>query len=311
MSFKPLPVATETSQPFWDALRDHQVSIQQCDDCQTWVFYPRQHCTHCLSDKLTWKPVSGNGTLYSYTLARVPTDPAFADEKPQKMAVVQLDEGPRINSTLVYLEEDEIKVGMRLKAVFDDNEKEGITLLRFTGEHCEAPAPEPQVEAEAEPVTAVEKVQVKCTDLEAMQALVSEEFSNWSNQLEVTQELINQFAELSGDDYWIHTDIEKAKKLSPFGGTIAQGALVQVLMTKLDIPLPFEVVGFNNMVNYGGDRLRFPKPVIVGSRIHARARVKDVKAAASGTQLTLETHIHVVGDDRPVMVSDSIIKYMV
>ena len=75
--------------------------------------------------------------------------------------------------------------------------------------------------------------------------------------------------------------------------------------------LGFDIVGFNNMVNYGGERLRFPQPVIVGSRIHARARVKDVKAAASGTQLTLETHIHVVDEDRPVMVSESIIKYMV
>jgi len=310
MSFKPLPVATETSQPFWDALRDHQVSIQQCDECQTWIFYPRQHCTHCLSDKLTWKPVSGNGTLYSFTLARVPTDPAFADEKPQKMAVVQLDEGPRINSTLVYLDEDEIQVGMRLKPVFDDNEKEGVTLLRFTGEHCEPPAPEPVVKETVEPATAVEKVQVKCTDIDAMKALVSEEFSAWSNQLEVTQALINQFAELSGDDYWIHTDIEKAKKLSPFGGTIAQGALVQVLMTKLHIPLAYEVVGFNNMVNYGSDKLRFPSPVPAGSKIHARSRVKAVEASSSGTQLTLEMHIHVVGQERPAVINELVIKYM-
>jgi hypothetical protein len=81
----------------------------------------------------------------------------------------------------------------------------------------------------------------------------------------VDQALIDEFARLSGDDYWIHTDPDKARKQGPFGGTIAHGALVQVLQSRMKIPLGFEVTGFTNMVNYGSDRLRFPSPVPAGA----------------------------------------------
>jgi acyl dehydratase len=92
-----------------------------------------------------------------------------------------------------------------------------------------------------------------------MRALVSETFTEWSNEVVVDQALIDEFARLSGDDYWIHTDPDKARKQGPFGGTIAHGALVQVLQSRMKIPLGFEVTGFTNMVNYGSDRLRFPR----------------------------------------------------
>ena len=70
---KPVPVPTDNSRPFWDGLREHEVRIQQCDECQHWTFYPRRHCPQCFSDQLTWKTIAGTGTLYSYTLSRVPT----------------------------------------------------------------------------------------------------------------------------------------------------------------------------------------------------------------------------------------------
>jgi uncharacterized OB-fold protein len=118
-SFKPMPVMTEISRPFWQGLNEGEVRIQQCNQCEGWVFFPRRHCSHCLAHDLEWRPVSGRGTLYSYTLTRIPTLPEFADELPQMLAVVELEQGVRINSTLVGLEEDEIKVGMALKAVLD------------------------------------------------------------------------------------------------------------------------------------------------------------------------------------------------
>lgn len=156
----------------------------------------------------------------------------------------------------------------------------------------------------------IEKREVRFDDVDAMKSLVSETFCGWSNEVLVDQDLVNRFADLSGDDYWIHTDPERAARQSPFRATIAHGALVQVLQSRFHMPMEFEVVGFNNMVNYGSDRLRFPTPVMVGSRIHGRARVKAVERVKSGTQLTLEMNIHVVGNDRPSAINDLVILYM-
>lgn len=131
MSEKPRPVPTPTSQPFWDALREHKVRIQHCASCGRWVHYPRSHCPSCLGTELEWRDVSGEGTLYTFTIARAPTAPPFADEVPQKLAVVELDEGPRLTSTLVNVEPEQIKVGMRVRPVFDDLEDAEVTLLRY------------------------------------------------------------------------------------------------------------------------------------------------------------------------------------
>ena len=132
MTDKPLPHPTPKTQGFWDALREHRVDIQQCDDCQKWVFFPRLHCPHCFSRNLTWKTVSGEGELHTFTISRLPTLPELADELPQKLAVVELDEGPHINTTLVGVAEDQIKVGMRVKPVFDEIVPGEVTLLRYT-----------------------------------------------------------------------------------------------------------------------------------------------------------------------------------
>jgi uncharacterized OB-fold protein/acyl dehydratase len=313
MSNKPLPVATEISAPFWDALKKHQVQIQQCDDCGHWVFYPRAHCSSCFSPRLTWKQISGKGTLLTYTLTRIPTLPEFTDEMPQKLAVVQFEEGPHINTTLLGLEPDEIRIGMRVKPVFDDVADSDATLLRFTGENVvlaesdAKPAAKPEKPAET---PALKKRQIECRDLAAMKSLVSEEFGPWSDEFQITQQVIDEFAKLSGDDYWIHTDPERCKKQSPFGTTIAQGSLVQVLISRLHVPNDYEVTGFNNMVNYGSDKLRFPSPVPVGSRIRARSRVKAVNEVKNGTQMTMEICIHVVGMERPSVINELVILFM-
>ncbi len=143
-----------------------------------------------------------------------------------------------------------------------------------------------------------------------MRSLVSEAFGGWSNEFAVTQEIIDQFAALSGDDYWIHTDPERARAQSPFGTAIAQGALVQVLVSRLKLPLDYEVVDYTNMVNYGSGRLRFPTPVPAGCRIHARSRITAVEPAKSGVLVTQELNIHVVGQDRPSVINDLLILYM-
>lgn len=315
---KPLPIETDSSAPFWSGLREGRITIQQCQSCLKWIFYPRRHCNHCWSQDLEWKEVKGEGVLHTYTVTGVPTLPDFADEMPQRLAVVELDEGVRINTTLIGSDETDIQIGMRVKPVFDTVTADGLVLLRFTAADNTMPsainttpaalaaAAESANTSSAEP----EKQQIRFDDEAAMKSLVSETYSAWSNQLVVDQALIDEFAKLSGDDYWIHTDTERARKQSPFGGTIAHGALVQVLQSRLRIPFEFEVVGFSNMVNYGSDRLRFPAPVPAGSRIHARSRVKAVERVPKGMQLTMEIVTHVVGSERPSVINDLVILYM-
>jgi uncharacterized OB-fold protein len=95
------------------------------------VHYPRSNCPFCLSGDLGWAEVSGAGTLYTFTIARRPTAPQFQDEVPQKIAVVELNEGVRLTTTLVNVEEADIKVGIQVKPVFDEVEGTGVTLLRY------------------------------------------------------------------------------------------------------------------------------------------------------------------------------------
>lgn len=127
---KPRPVPTPTSQPFWNALREERVDLQRCDECSTWVYYPRARCPHCLSDHLTWRTVSGAGTVFTFTVAPQPTAPPFADEVPQLLAMVELAEGVRVSTTLVDVAPDAIAIGMQVQPVFDHGD-DGITLLRF------------------------------------------------------------------------------------------------------------------------------------------------------------------------------------
>ena len=310
---KPLPHPTTISAPYWEGLKAHEVRLQQCDKGH-WLFFPRTHCPTCGSRQLSWRAVSGEGTLYSFTVARVPTLPEFTDEMPQLLAVVELQEGVHINTTMVGVEPSQLQIGQRVRPVFDERPG-SVTLLRYTPVESKqakviaSGAPE-IIEPEIEQAPTQSLRQINCKDMDAMQSLVSEEYSAWSNQVEVTQDLINQFAALSGDDYWIHTDPIKARAESPFGTTIAHGALVQVLISRMKLPLDHEVVGFNNIVNYGSDRLRFPSPVPSGCRIHTRYRVKSVLAVKSGTQVTMEINVHVVGQDRPSVINDLVMLYM-
>jgi len=123
------PVPTPTSQPFWDALADGRVLIQRCRQCDTWVYYPRARCSHCLSDSLEWTEVSGQGTVYTFTVARQPTTPAFAEVVNPIIAVVKLDEGVRVTTSLEGVDPDDVQVGMRVGPLFAPAE-DGVWLLR-------------------------------------------------------------------------------------------------------------------------------------------------------------------------------------
>ena len=132
---KPRPYATDASRPFWEGLRRREVRLQRCADCSRWVFYPRSHCPGCLSGSLEWHTVSGRGRLHTFTISRVPTVAMFADEVPQRLAVVELEEGIRLTSTLVDVADAEIQVGMALTPVFESVEGGEGVLLRYRPAH--------------------------------------------------------------------------------------------------------------------------------------------------------------------------------
>src|SRR3982750_4957287 len=105
--------------------------------------------------------------------------------------------------------------------------------------------------------------------------------SDWH---EVTQDAVNLFADATGDHQWIHVDPERAKKESPFGGPIAHGSLTLSLLPML-MPQILEVTGFRMGVNYGTEKVRFPSPVPVGSRIRAGAPLDSVPPIDGGLHM--------------------------
>ena len=141
-------------------------------------------------------------------------------------------------------------------------------------------------------------------DQDALNALVTEEFSDWSNKVLIDQTLINQYAELSGDDMWLHVDVERCAKESPFGSTIAHGFLILSLISKMTSgPSPIgDITGFGHMMNYGSDKLRFLGAVPVNSEIHSRSRIKEIDVSEHKTKVVMETHVHAVGSDKPALI---------
>lgn len=130
-----------------------------------------------------------------------------------------------------------------------------------------------------------------------------------SEWLEITQDRIDKFAEATGDHQWIHVDPARAKD-GPFGTTIAHGYLTQSLVN-LFLPQIVEVRGISMGINYGADKLRFPAPVPVGSRIRGSAELvaaEDVKGGA--VQSTVRVIVEIEGSDRPACVIDTISRYV-
>ncbi|MGA8678977.1 MAG: MaoC family dehydratase [Acidimicrobiales bacterium] len=125
---------------------------------------------------------------------------------------------------------------------------------------------------------------------------------------EITQRQIDLFAEATGDHQWIHVDPERAKA-GPFGTTIAHGFLTLSLISYL-LPQVIRVSGISMGINYGANRVRFPAPVPVGSRVRARGRIQSVDDVAGGVQMTTLVTIEVEGNEKPACVVESISRYL-
>lgn len=128
---KPLPTPRPESAPFWAGLLEEEIRLQRCDSCARVQFYPRPACRYCGATELTWETVSGRAEVYTYTIIHRAPFEAFADDVPYVLAVAQLEEGPRLVTTIVGVDPDEVRIGMALTPVYD-RVSDDIALLRFT-----------------------------------------------------------------------------------------------------------------------------------------------------------------------------------
>ena len=146
-------------------------------------------------------------------------------------------------------------------------------------------------------------------DLDALRGAITEEGSARRPEDEMTQEKVNQFAELTGDHQWIHVDVERATA-GPFGGPIAHGFFTLSLLPTLNRTGHVKITGQANVVNYGADGLRLLAPVPVGSTLHARNRITEIREHKKGTLVATRVAIHVKGnDDVPAVLYDALSLY--
>jgi hypothetical protein len=151
--------------------------------------------------------------------------------------------------------------------------------------------------------------EIRFDDIATLRGKISETFGEWSQPVEVTQAMINGFAELTGDHQWIHVDVERARRESPFKTTIAHGFLTLSLLPRMHGNPGWKLVGYGNATNYGADKLRFVSPVPAGSNIHARSRLLSVDARPQGTQVKQEIQVQVVGQERPALIYEMLVLY--
>src|SRR5690242_21497656 len=127
---KPLPRIDEESRGYWEALARHELVFQRCRGCGTKRFPPRAVCPVCLSSSVEWVRASGRGTVYSFTVTHQNQAPGFRESLPYVLAVVELEEGPRVMTNVVGCTPDAVRIGLPVEAVFEDVTPE-VTLLKF------------------------------------------------------------------------------------------------------------------------------------------------------------------------------------
>jgi uncharacterized OB-fold protein len=134
---KPLPVPDEANRPFFDAALEGRLLVRRCRSCGTFmsalggVGTPlRPRCVACFSRELEWAAASGKGTLYSFAIMHQVYDPAFADEVPYNICIVELEEGVRMTTNVVECLNGELEIGMPLEVVFEQR-SEHVAVPKF------------------------------------------------------------------------------------------------------------------------------------------------------------------------------------
>lgn len=142
--------------------------------------------------------------------------------------------------------------------------------------------------------------------LAELDALVGQEVavSDW---FEVSQEQVDRFADATGDHQWIHVDVERAKRELPFGGTVAHGFLTLALLPML-MGQTISMGDVKMLLNYGLNRVRFPSPLPVGSKVRGRISLQSVEEIPGGAQVVWEVTMEREDSEKPVCVAEFIVR---
>jgi acyl dehydratase len=145
--------------------------------------------------------------------------------------------------------------------------------------------------------------------LQALAGFVGRELavSEW---VELTQQHIERFAEVTGDRQWIHTDAERARRESPYGTTIAHGFLTLSLLSQM-MQQTVRVEGVRLAINYGLNRVRFPTPARAGSKVRARFTLQSLKDLGSGVEAVYGVMVEAQGEAKPCCVAEWIVRYYI
>ncbi len=130
---KPLPVITDQSRPFWEATRQGRLELPRCDHCGTFHTYFEPWCNHCGKEGVHWEELKGHGRIWANCRFHKAYFPGFQEEAPYNVAIVELDEGPRLMTNIIGLPNgtlDELPIGMEVQAVFTEVTDE-VTLVKF------------------------------------------------------------------------------------------------------------------------------------------------------------------------------------
>jgi uncharacterized OB-fold protein len=132
---RPLPEPSQESAAFWQAAREHRLLLRCCNACGKFWFPPSCICPHCLSHDIGWQEASGGGYVYSFVVFYRVYHPAFAKEVPYVVAVIELDEGPRLVSNIIGIDPGLVRCGMRVRVTYDDVSPD-VTLPKFAAENA-------------------------------------------------------------------------------------------------------------------------------------------------------------------------------
>ena len=116
---RPLPQPTDLTRPYWQAAARGELHLQQCQDCQRWQFYPRPFCLLCESEALQWHAASGLGRIYTSTVNYRAPNPFMKQRLPYVVAMIELDEGPRLMANVLDAQPGDVAIGRRVEVVFE------------------------------------------------------------------------------------------------------------------------------------------------------------------------------------------------
>jgi uncharacterized OB-fold protein len=127
---KPVPKIDDTNRPHWEGAQKGELRVQHCKSCGTYRYPPARWCSECLSEDIEWVKVSGKGAVWSWCVFHRQYFKGFDEEMPYTVVLIELDEGPKLYSNLVGVSKDDIRIGMRVRAAFEQATPE-LTLVKF------------------------------------------------------------------------------------------------------------------------------------------------------------------------------------